>query len=375
MSPRLSLGGNKRLVSECFHVHLQIQSLPGIMHPGCMIRLDNVHITRMTTLFMFISLLLLTSNVVHGAKHASPAKSVTEQIREGYIPRLSNYSFEAMNVPLALYQMMIKRIVAIVIQEYITLGMGSLGMDIFVSHLARHIRMFLPGSDVSLQRSSIPAHYFDVIFRKDGMEIPYGTVLQDTSHGNCRELMILKYGTTPQKLAPKQRRLIEPFTYPNRPVFKHRRFVSRSTGIYYAAVGKEIPSKRERINFMEQHLLDFLSVAAFMLSGSLSASTGSVSFRDVAMLGKEHVYTEFHRTRLAKDARVTVSAFVPLRTGTIVAYDKDNLYIVAAPILLLNTNCSNLEYIAIKHVDEPRTDRIDLINRLPHTDRRFQQTQ
>lgn len=329
----------------------------------------------MTLLVTLSCLLVLFQGFVFSTGHANLMHTtdiIVTQIQSGYIPRSSNYSFEAMQIPRDAYRTMMKRIVAVLIQEYITLGTSFLGMQTFALCLGKHLRMFLPGSSVIRKKAMQPFKRFDMLYQRGDMfKSPYGMVLHCSKEKGGYGLLIFEFGTSPQRLFSKKRSFVERFTHPNRPELKHRRFASLSTGIYYAAVGDEIPSTGVRNINGGKVLIEHLSIVAFIKAQSPNTSISTSALRRLAVRKSEFVYTEFHRTKLSKDARLLAPLFVPLQIGTIVAYDKSNVYVAAAPILFLASNCLELEYVAAKHIDEPPTDGIDLINKFAHTDNSF----
>lgn len=320
-------------------------------------------------------LLVLFQGFVLSTGHANlmhTADTIVTQIRSGYIPRSSNYSFEAMQIPSDAYRTMMKRIVAVLIQEYVTLGTSFLGMQTFALCLGKHLRMFLPGSSIIRKKVRRSFKRLDMLYQRGDMfKSPYGIVLHCFKEKEGYGLLILEFGTSSQRLFSKKRSFVERFTYPNRPELKHRRFASLSTGIYYAAVGDEIPSTGVSSINGEKLLLEHLSIVAFIKAQSPNTSISTSALSRLVVRKSEFVYTELHRTKLSKDARLLVPLFAPLQIGTIVAYDESNVYVSAAPILFLTSNCLELDYVAAKHIDEPQTDGIDLINKFAHTDTSF----
>lgn len=285
-----------------------------------------------------------------------PVAKVEKLIKAGFIPLLPTYYYNKSLMSADLYMLLVKGIIAVVIQKYIPITYRDDPLEeakIMAAALMHHLQLFFPGCSVEKWSTT---HQYDV-FSQDKNDPNISLIViysapQLPSFLTLR-LVLDEYQQTPMTINRFLK--LRPLLYPNTAFLHNRRFSGISTSIY------------NNITFSQTNPIDFKPIIHQYLTTYAMLHTFGLPIKNIVHMLPEYksLVLESDTFVLEEGTKLLVLPGVPYNVSTIIAYSRNLLFSIHVPFVLFELigkekvkleipHGKSFKLITARHLDEPK---------------------
>ena len=292
-----------------------------------------------------------------------PVSKGEKLTRAGFIPLLPNYRYDKSLMSADLYMLLVKRIVAIVIQKHFGIIHRDNPLDeaaILAYGLKQHLQAFFPGWVVQVILTSEQCDVFS--FDKDDPTISSIFLYSEPLSSEFLGIVLTFESDLDPLMTINHFLRLRPFVYPNPVLLKRRHFSGISSTIYNNATS------------FKTNLIDFKPIIHQYLTTYTMLYTTSSSLKSIVNMLPEYKSVVMGSTSfsLKEGTILIVLPGVLYEAHTTIAYDSNLLYSVHVPFVLFEltgkekvksktTHDKTFKVITARHVDEPALAGTDLV--------------